>query len=294
MADPKRAHPANAPGPWFVDTTCIDCDAARQVAPGLIEEVEGTSVLVRQPRTEEERLAATRALLACPVAAIGVRGEKIDRERAYPMELEGGVYYTGYNARSSFGANAYFVQRPGGNLLVDSPRFLPQLVKRFEALGGLAHILLTHQDDVADADRYAAALGARVWIHEADRRAAPYASELVRGREPVEVREDLLAIPTPGHTSGSMVYLFESKYLFSGDSLYWSRGRGSFSAFSGACWYSWEAQADSLEGLASFPFEWVLPGHGDRQRRPAAEMRERLRQLVAEMRTHGRRFESPW
>jgi len=39
--------------------------------------------------------------------------------------------------------------------LIDSPKFVTPLVQQLEALGGIAHIFLTHRDDVADAERYA-------------------------------------------------------------------------------------------------------------------------------------------
>lgn len=37
MARIDLVHPDNAEGPWFVDTRCIRCDAARHWAPGLID-----------------------------------------------------------------------------------------------------------------------------------------------------------------------------------------------------------------------------------------------------------------
>jgi glyoxylase-like metal-dependent hydrolase (beta-lactamase superfamily II) len=74
----------------------------------------------------------------------------------------------------------------------------------------------------------------------------------------------LTAIPVPGHTEGSVVYLFEGRFLFPGDSLYWSRGRRRLSAFRDACWYSWEEQKRSLARLTEYSFAWVLPGHGNR------------------------------
>ena len=64
------------------------------------------------------------------------------------------------------------------------------------------------------------------------------------------IRPELIAIPVPGHTRGSAAFLLESRFLFSGDSLYWSRRQQDLGAFRDACWYSWEAQADSLERLA--------------------------------------------
>ena len=32
MANPKKRAPENVPGDFFVDSTCIDCDARRQIA----------------------------------------------------------------------------------------------------------------------------------------------------------------------------------------------------------------------------------------------------------------------
>ncbi len=56
-------------------------------------------------------------------------------------------------------------------------------------------------------------------------------------------------------------------------------------AFEHATWFSWSAQATSLARLAErHRFEWVLPGHGDRVRRPADELHQRLLALVARMR----------
>ncbi|HUG54044.1 MAG TPA: MBL fold metallo-hydrolase [Vicinamibacteria bacterium] len=293
MADPRRRHPANVPGPWFVDTTCIDCDACRQVAPGVFDGGRlGQSAVARQPGTADEERAAERALVACPTASIGVQGRRLRAEGLFPQELDAGVFYCGYNSADSYGANAFLALRRDGNLLVDSPRFAAPLVRAMERLGGVAHVLLTHQDDVADAQRFAAPFGSRVWIHEADSRAAPFASDLLRGTDPVSITSNVRAIPVPGHTRGSVAYLADSRYLFSGDSLYWSRAGQDLGAFRDACWYSWPAQADSLERLAAHPFEWVLAGHGDRQRRPAPEMAARLRALVARMR--GRDEAASW
>jgi glyoxylase-like metal-dependent hydrolase (beta-lactamase superfamily II)/ferredoxin len=287
VANPAQRHPANVPGPWFVDRSCINCDVSRQCAPWMFGEEDDQAVVVRQPATDEERRQATRAMLACPTASIGVEGEKPPTEGLFPEALDGGVSYCGFTSPHSFGANAYFVERPEGNLLVDSPRFVPPLVRAFEQRGGLAHVLLTHRDDVADAERFATHFGARVWIHEDDRRGAPFASDVLAGSATTAVTPTLLAIPVPGHTKGSVVYRLEERFLFTGDSLYWSRARRHLSAFHDACWYSWEEQTRSLEGLAAFSFEWVLPGHGDRARHDPAEWTRQLRELVAEMRRGG-------
>jgi glyoxylase-like metal-dependent hydrolase (beta-lactamase superfamily II) len=293
VADARQRHPDNVEGTWFVDTTCIDCDAARQCAPAVFGVADdGLCVVVKQPGSPEEIAAATRALFACPTGSIGAPGVKLDPD-VLPEELEDGVFYCGYNSRDSFGANAYFVRRDEGNLLVDSPRWTKHLRRRFEEMGGIARVLLTHRDDVAEAGRYAEHFGAKVYVHDADRGAAPFASEILRGGEPIEIVDGLTAIPVPGHTRGSVVYLLEARFLFTGDSLYWSRERGSLSAFRQQCWYSWPKQTESLARLCAHRFEWVLPGHGDRARRSAEEMRSDLEALVRDMRSGALRY-SDW
>lgn len=230
---------------------------------------------------------AWRAMLVCPTASVRLQTKKARPEGVFPQELAPGVYRCGFNARNSYGAHSYFVRRPEGNLLVDSPRFAGELKDYFEQAGGIADILLSHQDDVADADKYAKAFGSRVWIHRDDARAAPYATDLL-DRE-IDLRAGLKAIPVPGHTRGSVVYLLEDRYLFTGDSLAWSEERKDLIAFRDACWYSWEALTASLDGLTAYRFEWVLPGHGWSVKLDAAEMNARLRALAARMKAPSRR-----
>lgn len=43
MANPNKRVPENAPGDFFVDSTCIDCDTCRQIAPQVFGEAPGTS-----------------------------------------------------------------------------------------------------------------------------------------------------------------------------------------------------------------------------------------------------------
>ena len=284
MADATKKNALDRGGGWFVDTTCIDCDVARQLAPGLVEaDARGLSYFARPPATPEEERMAWRALLACPTGSVGApRGAK-PPEDAFPFEVAPGVLLTGYNARETFGSNAYLVPRPEGNLLVDGPRYVRPLVDAIERLGGLTHVLLTHRDDVGDYDKYAERFGARVWIHEDDADAAPDATDVFS--DDVEVEPGIWALPVPGHTRGSAMFLVEDKHLFTGDSLAWSRERDDLHAFRDATWYSWRAQADALERLAHRTrFEWVLPGHGGRGHATADEMRRRLLGLVARMR----------
>ena len=54
----------------------------------------------------------------------------------YPEAVEGaqGVFYCGYNSEQSFGGSAWLIQRESGNVLVDSPRFDPKLVKNIKVI----------------------------------------------------------------------------------------------------------------------------------------------------------------
>jgi glyoxylase-like metal-dependent hydrolase (beta-lactamase superfamily II) len=283
MARPDQAHPANAPGDWYVDARCIDCDASRQLAPGVFARRAGQSVVAGQPAEPDPR-QVWLAALTCPTQSIGTRSHHRRPRGLLPDEVEAGVYHCGYNSPDSFGAHSFFAARPEGNLLVDSPRFAPRLVDRLAELGGVDHVLLTHRDDVADADRWAEHFGARVWIHAEDARAAPYATDVFDGLGPAEVQPGLVAFPVPGHTRGSVAFVLEERFLFSGDSLCWDADAGDLAAFEDVAWYSWPEQAASLARLAAaHRFEWVLAGHGGRGRRPAGEMHARLTELARRM-----------
>jgi glyoxylase-like metal-dependent hydrolase (beta-lactamase superfamily II)/ferredoxin len=272
----------NAEGDWFVDTRCIDCGTCREIAPDLFVARRGRSIVARQPAGDAD-LGAWLAAQACPTTSIGTASRRPRPGRLYPREVEdaSGVFDLGYCSEDSFGASAWFVQRAAGNVLVDSPRFTEALAGPIAGLGGIDHVVLTHRDDVADADRWAARFGARVWIHEDDRAAAPFATDLLRGLGDTVIQPGLVAVPTPGHTKGSVVFLLDDRWLFTGDSLAWSQERSDLTAFRGACWWSWSEQVDSLERLAAaHRFAVVLPGHGARTWGDPADLHDRLVALV--------------
>lgn|SRR5437660_2517941 len=201
MADPARRLAGNAGGPLFVDASCIDCDACRQLAPATFAELGEYSVVAAQPCSDGELAAALRALVACPVGAIGDAAHRsvADAVAAFPLRIDGAVSYLGFNARASYGANAYLLDHPAGNWMIDSPRWTPSLVRSIEARGGLRYVFLTHRDDVADAARYAEHFGAQRIIHARDRSAQPDAEIIVEGDDAIAFG-DVTVIPTPGHT----------------------------------------------------------------------------------------------
>jgi glyoxylase-like metal-dependent hydrolase (beta-lactamase superfamily II)/ferredoxin len=286
MANAKKQVPENVPGDFFVDSTCIDCDACRQIAPAVFGEAAETSFVRAQPTSNTDRRQALQAVLACPTGSIGCRGD--DDVKAvmadFPLVVEEPVYYCGYNSPKSYGGNSYFVRHPDGNWLIDSPKFVSPLVRRLEALGGISHIFLTHRDDVADAERFAEHFGGRRIIHRDELSSQPGAETVLDGEGPWDLAPGFVAVFTPGHTKGHCVLLVQDRFLFTGDHLAWDRDRRQLAASEDYCWYSWPLQVESMNGLAEFSFEWVLPGHGQRVRLPAAEMRDQMRRLVKSMR----------
>jgi glyoxylase-like metal-dependent hydrolase (beta-lactamase superfamily II)/ferredoxin len=285
MADRAHSLPENVAGPFFVDSTCIDCDTCRQIAPATFGETGEFSYVQCQPLDAAEERAAFRALVACPTGSIGATAKSGAREAVeeFPWPVAPGVWYCGFASRKSFGGTSYFVEHPDGNWLVDSPRYVEHLARRFAEKGGVRYIFLTHRDDVADAERYAARFGATRIIHKLELAAQPGAERVIAGAEAQELTPGFLAIPTPGHTAGHCALLYEGRFLFSGDHLWWSRARGRLNASRDVCWYSWRQQVASVKLLAGYDFEWVLPGHGERVYFPRARMKDELARLVAEL-----------
>jgi len=291
MASLARRYADNAPGDYYVDSTCIDCDACRRIAPSVFAEASDHSFVREQPATEADRRRALMALVACPTGSIGTASRQDVRPAldAFPEALEGAedVSFCGFTSPDSFGAWSWLVERPGGNVLVDSPKALPRLLDALAGRGGVTTMFLTHKDDVADHAAFRRRFACERVLHEADLTASTRGIERpLSGRDPVALAPDLLAIPTPGHTRGHSVLLYREKFLFTGDHLAWSRRRNGLVAFRDACWYSWTEQIRSMESLLDIPFEWVLPGHGGTHRfeSPRAA-REALERCVAWMRT---------
>ena len=76
MADVANKWPENAPGKFFVDDQCIDCDLCRETAPNNFSRAEdgGYSFVSKQPANDEEQGQCMEALEGCPVEAIGNDG----------------------------------------------------------------------------------------------------------------------------------------------------------------------------------------------------------------------------
>ena len=290
MANLQLRLPENVPGDFFVDSTCIDCDTCSQLAPSVFRDHGEQCSVFRQPANDDEIKLAMMALVACPTGSIGTT-EKHDARigiDAFPLQLDENVFFCGFTSESSFGGWSYLVTRPeneGGNILVDSPRFATQLVKRIEALGGINRMLLTHKDDIADHELFTQKFGCTRTMHAADGASRLRIEEVLEGEQPIDLGHDLIAIPTPGHTRGHVVYSYRRKFLFTGDHLAWSPNRNTLTAFRNVAWYSWTEQIRSMKKLLAYDFEWVLPGHGDMHRDDVGTMRKHLADCISWMRT---------
>jgi glyoxylase-like metal-dependent hydrolase (beta-lactamase superfamily II)/ferredoxin len=281
MADLRKKVAENIAGEFFVDTTCIDCDTCRQLAPRTFAETGDYSFVFHQPDNEQEIKAALHALLSCPTGSIGTESSN-DAKLAiadFPLPIDGSVYYCGFNSPKSYGGSSYLIRHPEGNWLVDSPKFLPHLVQKFRAWGGISHIFLTHSDDVGDAHQYAETFGAKRIIHQAELWSQPNAEIVLDGFEPVLIQPDFRVIPTPGHSPGHCSLLYQETYLYTGDHLWWDRDRKALDTPEHYFWNKAE-QLRSAEKLLAYPFQWILPGHGQRIHLSDAQMKAALQELI--------------
>jgi glyoxylase-like metal-dependent hydrolase (beta-lactamase superfamily II)/ferredoxin len=283
MANLKKKLSNNVEGNFFVDSTCINCDACRQLAPETFQEHGDYSSVFHQPAVSLEVHKAYQAMIACPVGSIGaVQSDPHQWQEAmasFPLRLDESLYYAGFNSDKSFGGNSYVLQHADGNWLIDSPRYIKHLVEAFERMGGIRYIFLTHEDDVADSARYAKRFGATRVIHRADLAAVPDAEWIIDGCEPISISNGLRIIPVPGHTPGSMALLYDERYLFTGDHLWWDRESQRLDVPQVYVWNQRKLE-QSTEYLRNIRFEWVLPGHGDRVHLPMESLRQEVDALL--------------
>src|SRR6202521_1183713 len=99
--------PENVAGDFFVDSTCIDCDACRQIAPSVFAEAAETSFVKSQPTSTTNRRQALQALLACPTGSIGCLGDDDMKAvmKDFPLVVWEPVFFFAYNSQNSSGVN---------------------------------------------------------------------------------------------------------------------------------------------------------------------------------------------
>ncbi|MDX2106532.1 MAG: MBL fold metallo-hydrolase [Candidatus Melainabacteria bacterium] len=287
MADPKKIAPGNIDGDFFVDTTCISCGNCRDLAPENFAKSGSYYVISKQPQTKLELKQVIDALICCPLGSVGTTHPELKHEIAqsishFPELIEKDVYYLGFNSAQSFGGKSYFIKHRDGNWMVDSPKYSPRLVKFIEEHGGLENIFLTHRDDVAEAREYAQKFRSKRYIHQADLEAQKDAEIVFSGIEAFNPHWQFKIIPTPGHTMGHSMLLYDEKFLFSGDVFtsytYTCDAIEAWPPF--YCWQSWEEQTKSIARLLSFDFEYMLPSHGKRFQGNKAETKSALKKCL--------------
>ena len=76
MAERSERLSQNAVGPYYVDSSCVDCDICRNTAPDFFkrDDTIGMSIVYRQPSTPEERALAEEGKESCPTESIGNDG----------------------------------------------------------------------------------------------------------------------------------------------------------------------------------------------------------------------------
>ncbi len=204
-----------------------------------------------------------------------------------PQRIEDNVWAVGRPATKNFGALAYFVELPGGGVLVDVPEPTEELFRWLEAHGGVRWLFITHRDHAQHHAAFAARFPGCVRILGAQDVNAHANTHLDR-TDDVELKlsnvlapltlegapltaadADFVVLPQPGHTPGSACLSYRGRFLFTGDHLAFSRALGHIVAPRLQCWQDWQTQTQSVEALASWAethglrFEWLLPGHGE-------------------------------
>ena len=258
MANLEQRRAENVSGNFDVDSSCIDCDTCRWMSPTVFHKAGNKSAVYHQPTETTEILEAYEALLSCPTASIGTveKPSNIkEMHQRFPLPIADNVYHCGYHSEKSFAAASYFIQRKDGNILIDSPRFSPPLVKQLEAKGGIKYLYLTHQDDIADHEQFANHFGCERILHKDDITEKTQGVEIqLSGEQPISLTPDLLIIPVPGNSKGHTVLLYKETYLFTGDHLAGSSSLNHLYAFHRCCWYDWEKKIISMKILADYSF----------------------------------------
>jgi hydroxyacylglutathione hydrolase len=174
--------------------------------------------------------------------------------------------------------NMYLIHRNGTYVAVDAGRSIDGVEKGLKELniekGGVAAVFLTH----SDRDHTAALKlfqSAKVCLPKEEeplaagktRRMFIFGNRMDIPYEPVGDGQAVVAggvsvrcLATPGHTPGSMCYVVDDRYLFTGDTMSLMNGRaGLFSDFFNM---DSAAQRESLRRIGALPgITYVFTGH---------------------------------
>lgn len=182
------------------------------------------------------------------------------------------------------GTNTYLVEKDGDCLIVDPGHDSPQL-DDFIKDKSIKYILLTHGhfDHIGGLEKVQKATAAKTVIHELDaemlrdgnksghtdfyiRPQTPMQADIkLKGGETLPFGKGSIAVMhTPGHTHGSVVYIFEEdKVIFTGDTLFkLSVGRTDFC--DGDVRENSRKEMESIKKISELHGDYVIyPGHGE-------------------------------
>ncbi len=152
---------------------------------------------------------------------------------------------------------SFILERPRGNAIVYNSPGLSEAADEIRALGDATHLLINHSHEAMYGTPR---LDAPVFVHERDR------AETARGLPVVGtfthrqmIDDDLEVIPTPGHTPGTISYLWDSgthRFLFTGDLLWVEYGNWKAVVLGGS---DCAASLDSLRLIRDLDFDVLVP-----------------------------------
>ncbi|GGJ10524.1 hydroxyacylglutathione hydrolase [Alicyclobacillus cellulosilyticus] len=128
--------------------------------------------------------------------------------------------------RVAKGCLSYMVISKGKALVVDPGRHVEEYLRVAEREGAqLLHVMDTHlhADHISGGHELAQRTGATYYISSNEMQGTDRVYEPLEQHDEIHVGDvdvKVLAIPTPGHTPGSMSFLVNQRYLLSGDTLF--------------------------------------------------------------------------
>jgi len=192
-------------------------------------------------------------------------------KRILPGLRDTGAVCDGLMAVRDGAMNFYVVSAPGGLVCVDAGWRAERVAREFERLGldagDVVAVFLTHLhwDHARCLGLYPKAsvfVGAREGssLFATRRRPVRPWTTLRDGEAVTAAGRRVRVVDTPGHTPGSVSYVIEERFLFTGDTLRLRRGR----AVPFMPWFSRDrkALARSMRRLAGIGgMEWLLTSH---------------------------------
>lgn len=166
--------------------------------------------------------------------------------------------------RATLGGTAYLILRTQGNLLVDCPAWSPELAAALADRGGVAWLLITHRDAMAQVAAFQKALGCRVLVQEQEAYLLPGVDCQTFGSEWTELPQ-MTALWTPGYSPGSSCFHWGESggVLFTGRHLL-PDALGNLRPLRHRKTFHWGRQVRSVARLqahfAAAPLAWMCPG----------------------------------